>query len=51
MKRTLPLLAVLLLTLSACQTTKAERTNDCTCAWENMNGWKTMGTSGEGALA
>lgn len=51
MKRLLPLLAVLLFGLTACQTIRPERTNNCTCAWEKINSWETTGATSEGVLA
>ena len=50
MRRLLPIFALLLLGLTACQTIPPERTNNCACAWEKTNGWETMGAPGEGVL-
>ena len=51
MKVILPILAVLLFSLTACQSIPPERTNNCACAWGKMNGWTKTGAPDQGVLS
>jgi hypothetical protein len=45
------LTAVLVIGLASCKTIPTERNNNCSCAWEKLNGWETLNTPNQGALA
>lgn len=51
MKKTIVLLAVLLATLSACQSTKGERKNNCACNWDKTDTWHKPGFGNEGVIS